>query len=145
MAGYKVTISNDNDKIEFSSENENNEATISEVNFKMSTLDNNTSNRADAVRAEFEIKGQIFKSNKEQTLKLLKWAIDNDINSCYRDVAIEVYEDAKCSGEILRRYEISSMFVIDYDESKSENNQRIDFTLFIAQRSSDNNIKVYAV
>lgn len=142
MAGYQMSISNSEGVIEFSTEKENNAHTITEVNFKMNTLDDNTTNRADAVRAEFEIKGKIDKNNKTNTLKLLKWSIDSNDSTMYRDVEVVVNENANLTGSVLRRYQVKQMFVIDYEETCC-NNTEGSFRLFIAQKSDNKEIKIY--
>lgn len=142
MAGYQISITNSEGSIEFSSKAENNAVTITEVNFRMNTLDDNARDHANAVRAEFEIKGSIDENNKSNTLKLLKWSIDNDQKTLYRDVEVVVYNDTGLTGEVLRRYQVKQMFVIDYEETSSDENRGY-FKLFIAQKADNKEIKIY--
>lgn len=142
MAGYQISITNSEGVIEFSTKQENNAATITEVNFRMNTLDNNACDHANAVRAEFEIKGSIDENNKSNTLKLLKWSIDNDQKTLYRDVEVVVYNNPNLTGEVLRRYQVKQMFVIDYEETSSDGNRGY-FKLFIAQKADNKEIKIY--
>ena len=145
MAGYLVNIINNEGTIEISSKEENNEVTITSVDFCINTLDDKTRNNSDAKRVEIIIKGTINKGNKDNTLKLLKWAFDDDQNTLYRKVEIEVYSDAKMTGALLRRYEVNEMFVIDYKEKKSEEkNENMAFEMFLAQSDKSNELKVYS-
>lgn len=146
MAGYQVSISNSEGVIEFSSEKEDNAVTVKTVDFRMNTINDSTRNRADAVRAEFEIKGEINKSNRDNTLKLLKWSIDNNQKTLYRDVEIVVYDSENLTGEVLRRYQIANMFVIDYEETTClDNDEMLNFRLFIAQKAGDKEIKIFSI
>lgn len=150
MPGYEITISNNDGTIEFSTKEEGNAVSIESVEFRMNTINDNTRNRADAVRAEFEIKGIVDNNNSENTLKLLKWSIDQDQKTLYRDVEVVVYNSGNCSGDVLRRYQISNMFVIDYEEyhitekDSNKNQETLNFRLFIAQKEGDKDIKVYS-
>ena len=145
MAGYQVSITNSEGSIEFSSSeegSENSAVTITEVNFRMNTIDDNVQNHSDAVRAEFEIKGKINDKNKSNTLKLLKWSIDNDQKTLFRDVEVVVYVSENATGAILRRYQVKQMFVIDYEESNGDKAEGL-FRLFIAQKKGNREIKIY--
>lgn len=149
MAGYKISITNSEGAIEFSTAGEDNAVSIKSVEFRMNTLNDDTRNRADTVRAEFEIKGKIDNNNRDNTLKLLNWSIDKNQKTLYRDVEVIVYNSENCSGDVLRRYDISNMFVIDYEEfcvneENSQNKETLDFRLFIAQKDGDKTIKVYS-
>lgn len=145
MAGYQINISNSEGEIEFSSEKEDNAVTIKTVDFRINTINDNTRNRSDAIRAELEIRGEINKSNRESTLKLLKWSIDNNQKTLYRKVEVVVYDSENLTGEVLRRYEIANMFVIDYDETTcSESDEMLNFRLFIAQKEGDRDIKIFS-
>lgn len=145
MAGYQVSISNSEGVIEFSSEKEDNAVTIRTVDFRMNTINDNTRNRADAVRAEFEIRGEINKSNRDNTLKLLKWSVDNNQKTLYRDVEVVVYNSENLTGDVLRRYQIANMFVIDYEETNcADNAELLNFRLFIAQKEGDKDIKIFS-
>lgn len=136
MAGYQLVVSG-SDKIELSTEAKKKEgqglAEIERAEFKMNTIDDNTRNHADSVRAEIKICGPITADNRELTNKLAKWAMDSDKSTLYRDVTLTVYEGENCTGKVLRRYEIQSMFVIDYTES-FKNDDSGTYELFIAQK-----------
>lgn len=143
--GYNVTISNSESAIEFSTADESSAPSITSVTFKMNTLDDSTRNHSDSVRAEIVIKGNINEDNRDNTLKLLQWAIDSDLNTMYRDVDITVYEDTKQTGKVLRCYQVKNMFVIDYQENKSQQKAaNYEFELFIAQKENCSDIKVFA-
>lgn len=150
MTGYEITITNSEGTIEFSTANEDNAVSIESVEFRMNTINDNTRNRADAVRAEFEIKGTVDNNNRDNTLKLLKWSIDKDQKTLYRDVEVIVYNSKNCSGDVLRRYQIANMFVIDYEEFNviekdgKENEEALNFRLFIAQKEGNKDIKVFS-
>ena len=61
-----------------------------------------------------------------------------------------VYNSKNCSGDVLRRYQIANMFVIDYEEFNviekdgKENEEALNFRLFIAQKEGDKDIKVFS-
>lgn len=147
MAGYKLTIKNASETIELSTAEDKGSADIISVKFKMNTLDNNTKNRADAIRAEIEIKGEITEDNKDKTKSVVKWAMDADKKTLYRDISLVVYEGKNCTGGIIRRYDINTMFVIDYEEdftSSSGNSEIGKYTLFIAQKEGYEDKEVFS-
>ena len=138
MASYKLTIKSKTETIELNSEREG-KPEISSVEFKMNTLDDNTRNRDEAVRAEFRIKGMITKENGEVTNQLAKWAMDHDAGTLYRNVELLVDSGTDFSGKTLRRYKFDEMFVIDYTESfglSEANSDSGTYELFIAQKEN---------
>lgn len=133
-AGYELSIKNNTETIEMSTKEKEDVADIKEIRFKMNTLDDYTTNRADSVRAELRIEGTITTENRDNTKKLAKWAMDDDRKTMYRDVELVAYEGENCSGDVLRRYKIDQMFVIDYEEEIGDKSDYGTFKLFIAQK-----------
>ena len=144
MAGYKLNIKNNEETITFSTEIKNGDKQdITKVSFKMNTLDDMSRNRSDAVRAEVVIIGNITVENRDNTKKLAKWSMDANRKTLYRDVELVVYDSDNCSGDVLRRYEISTMFVLDYEENFESADSGI-FTLFIAQKDGSDSKEVFS-
>lgn len=144
MAGYKLLIKNNEEVIELSTAEQNGKPDITKVTFKMNTLDNTTRNRADAVRGELQIEGIITPDNRDNTKMLAKWAMDTDRKTLYREVEVIVYDGKNCTGDILRRYQMNSMFVIDYDEQFGSDSDSGDFKLFIAQKEGNEKKEVFS-
>lgn len=151
MNGYELTITNGEEKIFLFTGGATGSPSITDVRFKMSTLNENLMNRASGVRAELIIQGTITEQTRGETLKLAKWAIDNNMNTLYRAVQLIVYPDEERSGDVLRTYRISNMFVINYDELFSsepeKNGNPADagkFVLFIAQKEGQERPQVFS-
>jgi len=158
MKGYKLSIKNSaGDEISLSTAVEKGQANelgspdITEARFKMNTLDNSVVARASSVRAELMISGNITENNKEKILKLALWATDDNPKTIYRSVELIVYSDQYCQGEVLRTYNISNMFVVDYTEEftniDSGHVKDADlgaFKLFIVQRDGNTQKKISA-
>ncbi|MEY8516988.1 hypothetical protein AALC25_08675 [Lachnospiraceae bacterium 29-84] len=144
-AGYKLTIKNQQGEvIALSTEEEHGHPDITNVSFKMNTIDDNTRNRADSVRCEIVIEGMITKENKELTKQLANWAKNSADKAIYRDVELVVHERRNCTGEVLRRYEINTMFVIDYEEVFGKESDSGVYTLFLAQREGNGKKDVFS-
>lgn len=148
MAGYQLTIKNAGETIELSTKEKEGKPEIRGIRFKMNTLDDNTKNRSDSVRGEMLIIGNITPENKEKTKRLAKWSLDSDKKTLYRDVVLVVYDAENCTGDVLRRYEINTMFVIDYEETFGEISDKSSdsgtFRLFIAQREGNGKKEVFS-
>ena len=147
MAGYNMTIKNSEETIEFSTKDMDDKPDITGIQFKMNTLDDLVRNKADSVRNEFVINGNITGTNRDYTKKLAKWAMDTDKKTLYREVEIVVYDSQNCSGEVLRRFEASNMFVIDYEEifSNAENDSDSGtYKLSIAQKEGNSRREVFS-
>ena len=155
MNGYKLTIKNGEETIAFSTaEGEyRGSVPITGAEFKMNTLNDETVNRPDEVRVELKIYGNITEQDREETLKLTKWSMDANRKTLYRDVELTVYSNQNCTGDTLRVYQFSSMFVIDYQESftklrgedkSSQDGDMGTFLLFIAQKAGSEEKHVYA-
>lgn len=144
MAGYKLLVKDNSEVIELSTAEQNGKPDITKVVFKMNTLDDNTRNRADSVRGELKIEGIITPDNRDNTKMLAKWAMDADRKTLYRDVEVIVYDGINCTGDILRRYQMSSMFVIDYDEQFGSDSDSGTFELFIAQKEGNEKKEVFS-
>ncbi len=143
MHGYTLTIENENvEPIKFTVEDSEREAdkSITDVKFKINTLDDNSKSKSDSIRYELVIKGNINSANKDQTKMLANWAIDANEKSMYRTVEVVINTQSNFSGETLRRYQATGMFVVDYVEKFNDKNdagndtESGEFELFIAQK-----------
>ncbi len=143
MHGYTLTIENENvEPIKFTVEDSEREAdkSITDVQFKINTLDDNSKSKSDSIRYELVIKGNINSANKDQTKMLANWAIDANEKSMYRTVEVVINTQSNFSGETLRRYQATGMFVVDYVEKFNDINdagkdtESGKFELFIAQK-----------
>ena len=144
MAGYSLTIKNNADIIEISTKNLIDKEPITNVTFKMNTLDDLSRNRADAVRAELVIEGNISEGYKEEIRKLAKWSLDSNKTTQYRNVELIVNDGQDMSGKVLRRYTIDQMFVIDYEEEFEEGDSESGtYKLFIAQKQGSYKKEVF--
>ena len=144
MAGYKLSIKNNSEVIELSTAQQNGKPDITKVTFKMNTLDDDTRNRADSVRGELKIEGIITADNRDNTKMLAKWAMDSDRKTLYREVEVVIYDGENCTGDVLRRYQMNSMFVIDYDERFGDDSDSGRFELFIAQKEGNEKKEVFS-
>ncbi len=143
MHGYTLTIENENvEPIKFTMEDSEREAdkSITDVQFKINTLDDNSKSKSDSIRYELVIKGNINSANKDQTKMLANWAIDANEKSMYRTVEVVINTQSNFSGETLRRYQATGMFVVDYVEKFNDKDddgndtESGEFELFIAQK-----------
>jgi len=149
MAGYILKIENSEvEDIELSTMNnemgEDNSRNIEKLLFKMNTLDDSVRNHSDNARIEITIEGIISETNKDKLKQFAKWSMDFNKKSMYRNVTLEVYSSSdNDSGEVLRRYEIEYMFVIDYEEnfgeqsSESNSSDAGKYKLFLAQKEGN--------
>lgn len=137
MAFFELKVNSSTaDSISFLLDDEDTN-TITDIQFFMNTLNDNTLNRSQSVRAEFIIKGSIDDKSKSEIQKLAAWAIATEKDKVYRDVNIIIRDNSDTSGETLRRYNFSEMFVIDYKEifkSSAEKDDQGSFELLIAQK-----------
>lgn len=144
MAGYSLTIKNNADVIEISTKDLKDKAPITKAKFTMNTLDDLSRNRADAVRAELVIEGNISEEYKEEIRKLAKWSLDSNKTTQYRNVELIVNDGQDMSGKVLRRYTIDQMFVIDYEEKFKEGDSESGiYKLFIAQKQGSYKKEVF--
>ena len=146
MAGYQLKITSGGETIELSTKEQQGMADITKLSFKVNTIDRQTRNRSDNVRTEIVLEGVVTKENREKTKGLTKWALDADRTTLYRSVTLVVYEAENCTGDVLRRYQIDNMFVIDYDEffNAGSNADKGEFTMIIAQRDGSYKKDVFA-
>ena len=144
MAGYSLKIKNNADVIEISTKDLIDKEPITNVTFKMNTLDDLSRNRADAVRAELVIEGNISEGYKEEIRKLAKWCLDSNKTTQYRNVELIVNDGQDMSGKVLRRYTIDQMFVIDYEEEfEKGDSESGTYKLFIAQKQGNYKKEVF--
>lgn len=143
MAGYSLTIKNNADVIEISTKDLRDKPPITKAKFTMNTLDDLSRNRADAVRAELVIEGNISEEYKEEIRKLAKWSLDSNKTTQYRNVELIVNDGEDMSGKVLRRYTIDQMFVIDYEEEFGEDSESGTYKLFIAQKQGSYKKEVF--
>lgn len=76
-------------------------------------------NRGSSIHCQFTIKGSINESTREELKKMADWALDNNRDTMYRDLSIEVFSDNKegsNAGKRFRNYGFSNMFILDYEE-----------------------------
>lgn len=144
MAGYQLTIKNSEETIELSTKEAEGMPEIKSLIFKMNTLDDKTKNRADCVRGELTIIGNITPESRDKTKSLAKWSMDANKKTLYRNVEIVVYEGENCTGDVLRRYQIDTMFVVDYIEEFGAASDVGQYTLFIAQREGNGKKEVFS-
>lgn len=130
--GYKIKITGGSEVIELTTVGS--PGSLKSVTFKMNTLDDHSRNRASDIRCEIVLEGSIQADTLDATVSLAKWSMDANAKSIYRSVELEIYEDAECTGKLLRRYEVDDMFVLDYSEKFGESTENGTFTLFIAQK-----------
>lgn len=145
MAGYQLTIKNSEETIEIFTK-DSTDSDITSLSFKMKTINDNTKSRADCVKGELVIKGYITSENKDKTKRLAKWSIDSDQKTMYRDVEIVVYTSENCTGDVLRRFQMDSMFVVDYLEEFGElsRDEKGTYTLLIAQKEGKRNKEIFS-
>jgi hypothetical protein len=147
---YDVKIESADGEIVFDQTTESEGTAINKVVFKMNTLNDETLNRADAVRCELFMEGVINKATKDETLKLTKWSMEAESeNLMYRKVTVTAYKGSN-RETVLRQYCVDQMFCIDYDEVFGEinaknNDEQGKFILHIAQKEGNHSKDVFAI
>ncbi len=114
------------------------EGDIQAVTFRC-TSPNGTTAKSNKIAIELQITGEILHDkNEAETLKLAKWAlVPGGAKDVERKVTIELVKASK----VVRQYEVSHAFVVDYKEIVSESGT-CKFTLILKQNQSIKDTKV---
>ena len=139
---YEVIIkdANETEEIHFGAE-ESDQNVIKNVDIKIDTINDNATNRSNAILPKIIIKGDIKADNErlnDNIIKLFRWAINENSDNWYRNIEIII---KKSLDEPVRTYIFPKMFVVDYIESYvTDNNTEKDgthFELFLTQQSNN--------
>lgn len=90
------------------------ESALTGVDVKFDTIDENVKEKSHGMIARVTVRGQIIKQNHKAIKDVMQWAIDNDGETEYRQVVVEMIV---AKNEEPYGYEIPEMFVVDYEES----------------------------
>ena len=136
---YEVIIkdANETEEIHFGAE-ESDQNVIKNVDIKIDTINDNATNRSNAILPKIIIKGDIKADDEklnDNIIKLFRWAINENSDNWYINVEIKI---KKSLDEPVRTYIFQKMFVVDYIESYvTDNNAGTDethFELFLTQQ-----------
>lgn len=87
-----------------------------------------------------KLSGKISGKNKEETLELGKWALCTSGEGAYRKVNVKIINS---DSDIVREYDFSSMFVVDYNENF--NKQGVgEYEIVLRQKSKETGIEIFA-
>lgn len=128
----EFTIKSTANDPEISIISKDNENTITNVIFKINTVDENVNDRSSNIINQIEIHGTFEKDDQrtnEKCAEILKWSISNKKDSVYRNIQIII----KSQQDIIREYNIENVFCEDYTEDFSSAKQGT-FTLKMAQK-----------
>lgn len=90
--------------------------------------------------AGLKLLGEISDRNSKDTLELGKWALCVTGEGIYRKVNVMITNN---SEEVIREYNFSNMFVVDYVE-KLDGQGKGTYTIELRQRAKDTNIEIFA-
>ena len=114
---------------------------ISDITFKHDSDDKTKALDIDSVTGIL-VNGKIEKANKDATLQLAKWSIQTSGTDLYRNVTVSIVDN---EGLVVRQFEFSEMFVVDYLEVfDASNDDEAKFTLKLYQRKNNPEIEIYA-
>lgn len=145
---YSIKItSEDGEIIEIGKANlESEKHCITEVAIHMDTVNNDVSNKSNAMLAKIKICGDIdFENIGNELLKIFEWSKALKSDKWYRTIEINIKEDM---DTVYRTYKFEKVFVVDYLEIyKTENESNKDatnadkthFELYLTQQ--ENNFK----
>jgi hypothetical protein len=115
-----------------------NKGEVEAVSFRVDSPDDARA-KSNEMAYILEISGKISKGNELETVKLAQWAQlpPNSKDHVERNVAVELVK----GGQIVRQYEFSHAFVVDYNEYIGIEGDG-SFRLFIKQNRNINNAKI---
>ena len=143
---FSIKITSENDEvIEIGKEEKPDEQNvITNVEILMDTVENEVSNKSNAMLAKIKIFGEIKAEIKSELLKLFEWSKASSEEEWYRTLEIKI-KIAKDKN--YRSYKIAKVFVVDYFEiykgeslrSKNSNNieDRDHFELYLTQKENN--------
>lgn len=124
--GYEIRIHQENGDIFLD------QHTIKKVTFKISTAEQDVKDRSANLFNSVEVIGSITPETKDETRKLILWAMDKLHSKVYREMSIIL----RANGEVLRTYAMNKVFCIDYTEEFNSQGAG-EFTLVVAQRKDN--------
>ncbi len=109
---------------------------ITNIEVFLDTVNNDARTKNDTMLAKVEITGKIDANVTDKLIELFEWSIDFKVESEYRKLEIRILE----SQNLVRTYIFDKMFVVDYKETYSSDEQgRSEFVLKLNQQ--ENNLK----
>lgn len=103
---------------------------ISNVEFKVDSIEEDLKDRSGNVRVMLKIEGQISEETSEMCNAMLEWSKLGSSEDVYRKVILTIKTTA---GKLLRKYIIPLMFVEDYFEKYDSENTGM-YTLKLIQQ-----------
>lgn len=126
MAGYSIEIFCDDgsNKMVMDTHNKSNEALIriDDLSLVIGSNSDKKSRSKDTINI-VRINGKILTDTMDSIKYLSQWALDNDPNTQKRKMNIDINSKRELDGLDLRRYELSNMYVIDYNEVFDDNDE----------------------
>ncbi|MFI3211156.1 MAG: hypothetical protein R3Y64_08955 [Peptostreptococcaceae bacterium] len=104
---------------------------IKNIQFKSDTIDTYPMDRTGNIVNKIDIEGEIVKENQEMTKKLIDWSFAKTKSEIYREVEIVAYD----ADDVIRRYQLDTVFVMDYTEKFDQTNAT--YKLEISQRQAN--------
>lgn len=130
--GYKINIKSEKEEIKFTTDGD--KPQISTIEYARKTIVDSVTSRSSAIVYEFHIYGSINPETKQETQKLAKWSTDTENSKIYREITLEIFEDANCKNP-LRTYGFDKMYIMDYAEKFCEDEADAGiFQLVLRQR-----------
>jgi hypothetical protein len=142
LFSIKIT-SEDGEIIEIGKEDKEAENNlITEVTIHMDTVNNDVSNKSNAMLAKIKICGVIDEIIGDELLKIFQWSKALKENQWYRTIEIKI----KTSMEkVYRNYSFEKVFVVDYIEiyktekdssQDAKNEDKTHFELYLTQKEN---------
>lgn len=122
--GFRISIKGLNDNIILEKDN------ILSVKF-ISDTPNESNARATDLSIGLEINGKITNEKKDDTKKLALWSlVPAEVQDCYRNCTLETI----IAGSVIRKINLSTAFIVDYNENFDTKNGTGLFSLILKQK-----------
>lgn len=127
--GFRVSLKSSNDEILLEKEN------VTNIRFISDTKDDNNARSTD-INVGVEVEGKIIaplggENSEDDTRKLLLWSlVSAEELDAYRSLVIEVV----LAGNVVRKYNMPNIFVVDYEEVYDDKIGNGKFNLKLKQK-----------
>lgn len=108
---------------------------VTNVDIHLDTTDDNARQKSLVMLAKIKICGKITGDDNTKSIykDLFDWAKSLEKSRWYREVYIEIHDDA---GTAFRKYRFEKMFVVDYKEFYGVDSENGRFELFLTQKEN---------
>ena len=127
--GFRISLKSSNDEIVLEKEN------VTNIRFLSDTQDDNNARSTD-INVGIEVEGKIIaplggENSEDGTRKLLLWSlVSAEESDAYRSLVLEVI----LAGNVVRKYNMPNIFVVDYVESYDDKVGHGKFNLKLKQK-----------